>query len=108
MRSGFGRGSEKPRVSSAWKIWGGFLERCLEPNHKVWSSSIGRYVRGALQAGTEGREDRVGRRGDRYRTLSRLCWPEYHGFVRELVTFPLEDGVESVLWGPECQDGDFP
>lgn len=54
-------------------------------------------MRGALQAGTEGREDRVGRRGDRYRTLSRLCWPEYHGFVRELVTFPLEDGVESVL-----------
>lgn len=33
---GFGRGSEKPRVSSAWRIWEGFLERCLEPNDRVW------------------------------------------------------------------------
>lgn len=85
--------------------WRGALSQTIEFG---WSSNIGRYARGALQAGTGGGEDRVGRRGDRRGTLSRLCWLEHHGCIRELVTSPLEDGVESVLGGPECQDEDFP
>lgn len=74
------------------------MERCLEPNLKVWVQFKHRDMCEGSPPGRRNRggEDRMGRSGDRHGTLSRPCWLEQEEYFRELEKFWLENGVELV------------
>lgn len=83
------------------------MERCIEPNRKVWVEFKPRKMcEGCPPDWNRRRRGQSGRKGDRCETLSRPCWLEHQEYFRELGKFSLEDGVQAVLWGPHVRVGD--